>query len=366
MTRPAAQTLLEAVERDRFARHEDRLTEVLACALWTLPDLARWFITDAAGASAPSPGGIPKIRTQGLLGGNGQPDMEITYRSVSGPACILSEQKVDADLSQYQRAGYPGWVRDKLVLVAPDTEKYRRAPQFDAHISWLRIAQEMHRIAARRGQSAWREKALLPEEPSVLRFLHEVLSFIERQDVGVSGMDPIDGKVIDAYRRLESVRGTLLTFLRMIRADERIRALEPTPIGSAKHETYWWFSLERPDWPFLRSLDRDSVFEICLQPEVDFLDEEGTAPILSAGFSFFPENGAVPEVLIAPDSLVASALHGLGAKVGMRENRRQGKCAVPLPLAHIAATGGTLVNQAHHAAGWAVDALLRMSRISSP
>ena len=245
--------------------------------------------------------------------------MEITYRSVSGPACILSEQKVDADLSQYQRAGYPGWVRDKLVLVAPDTEKYRRAPQFDAHISWLRIAQEMHRIAARRGQSAWREKALLPEEPSVLRFLHEVLSFIERQDVGVSGMDPIDGKVIDAYRRLESVRGTLLTFLRMIRADERIRALEPTPIGSAKHETYWWFSLERPDWPFLRSLDRDSVFEICLQPEVDFLDEEGTAPILSAGFSFFPENGAVPEVLIAPDSLVASALHGLGAKVGMRE-----------------------------------------------
>jgi hypothetical protein len=164
----------------------------LACALWTLPDLARWFISDAAGASPPSPGGIPKIRTQGLLGGSGQPDMEITYRSVSGPACILSEQKADADLTQYQRAGYPGWVRDKLVLVAPDTGKYRRAPQFDAHISWLRIAQEMHRIAARRGQSAWREKALLPEEPSVLRFLHEVLSFIERQDVGVSGMDPID------------------------------------------------------------------------------------------------------------------------------------------------------------------------------
>jgi hypothetical protein len=241
--------------------------------------------------------------------------MEITYRSVSGPACILSEQKADADLTDYQLAGYPGWVRDKLVLVAPDTEKYRLATQFDSHISWLRIAQEMHRIAARRGQSAWREKALLPEEPSVLRFLHEVLSFIERQDVGVSGMDPIDGKVIDAYRRVESVRGTLLTFLRMIHADERIRALEPTAIGSAKHDTYWWFSLERPDWPFWKSLDCDSGFEICLQPEADFLDEEGTEPILSAGFSFYPANGTVPEVLVARDSVVATALKDLGAKI---------------------------------------------------
>jgi hypothetical protein len=366
MTRPAAKTLLEALERDRFARREDRLTEVLACALWTLPELAHWFISDAAGASAPSPGGILEIRTQGLLGGRGQPDLEITYCSVSGPACILSEQKVDADLTDYQLAGYPRWVRDKLVLVAPDVEKYRLAPHFDSHISWLRIAQEMHRIAARRGQSAWREKALLPEEPSVLRFLHEALSFIERQDVGVSAMDPIDGKVIDAYRRVEPVRGTLLTFIRMIHADERVRVLEPTAIGSAKHETCWWFSLERPDWPFLKSLDCDSGFEICLQPEADFLDEEGTEPLLSAGFSFYPEDGTVPEVLVAQDSPVARALKDLGAKVGMRENRKQGKCAVALPLSHVAATGGTLVNQAHHAAGWAVDVLTRMSRISSP
>jgi hypothetical protein len=73
--------------------------------------------------------------------------------------------------------------------------------------------------------------------------------------------------------------------------------------------------LERPDWPFLKSLEGDSGFEICLQPEADFLDEEGTEPILSAGFSFYPANGTVPEVLVARDSVVATALKDLGAKI---------------------------------------------------
>jgi hypothetical protein len=55
----------------------------------------------------------------------------------------------------------------------------------------------------------------------------------------------------------------------------------------------------------LKSLEGDSGFEICLQPEADFLDEEGTEPILSAGFSFYPANGTVPEVLVARSGLRA-------------------------------------------------------------
>lgn len=365
MARASAKTLLEAVERDRYGRREDRLTEVLACALATMPDLARWFITDGCDLPPPKAQSSLRIRTQGLLASSGRPDLEISYRTEPDrDICILSEQKVDANFTEYQRAGYPGWPRDRLVLVAPDLEKYREAIQF-RHITWLRIAAEMHRIGERYGQLTWREKALVLDEPSVLRFLHEALAFIERQDVGVSSMEPIDHAIVDAYQRMGEARSRLYAFFQMIRADERIQAFAPAPVSSANHDTYLWFGLQLPNWPFLTTLGPESEFEICLQPSADFLDEEGEQPVLYAGFSFYPTNGVAPDMLVSRDSLVARALADLGAKVGMRDNRKQGKCVVAFPLADIAKAGGTLLDQARHAAGSAAEILLQMSRITS-
>ncbi len=118
---PAASTLLEALDRFPHQRREDRLTEVFAHVLATVPSLARWFILEADAPHVPADDAQPEFFTQGALAGAGRPDMICRYQVADTPEWrkILSEHKIDAEFTDYQREGYANWDRDANVLVAP-------------------------------------------------------------------------------------------------------------------------------------------------------------------------------------------------------------------------------------------------------
>jgi len=117
--RAAARTTLEALERVSSGGREDRLTEMFAHVLMTVPELAVWLISFVKAAPLPAPDCQLKVFTQGALAGQGRPDLHTYYQDESGVSrLLLSEHKLGAELTDYQRAGYPGWVkRDGLLLI---------------------------------------------------------------------------------------------------------------------------------------------------------------------------------------------------------------------------------------------------------
>jgi hypothetical protein len=97
-----------------------------------LPELARWFI-ETAGAPTAAAADRPRVTTQSMLGGSGRPDMILDYRDEAGNSRrVLSEHKINADLTDLQRLAYVDWQADALVLVAPNAQVYRQAGVFHA------------------------------------------------------------------------------------------------------------------------------------------------------------------------------------------------------------------------------------------
>jgi hypothetical protein len=366
--RLAAPTLLEAVERYPEGRREDRLTEVFACALAGLEELACWFVEQAGNhADIPGPGPVPKfsVESQVTGSGEGRPDMRIRYTDVNDQQrVVLSEHKIDADLTNYQRLGYQGWQRDTLVLVAPLTgiESYRVIENcsFDTFISWLDIAVELDRIGALAGPQ-WRKTALEPDQPSRQRVLAETLAFIERQHVGVSLL-PIDEQLISTYSRWRETHTAMHAFLEQVRQDPRIQALEP---GTIKHDLgdQWWFPLNVP-WPYLVDrYDQQCGAVIALQPNSDWLDPPSADPMLYAGYWFV---GEPLNPTASAEHEIATALRATDAHVGLNpRNRKQGNCAATLLLTELLAEETTLTEQAHTAATWAAERIAAISRIGA-
>jgi hypothetical protein len=360
----AAETLLEALDRYPYGRREDRLTEVLATTLETLPELSAWLLETVDAPSA-KPGTRVEVSTQRSRAGSGRPDMFIDYSDAESRPCrVLSEHKLNAEPTGYQRQAYAQWEEcDKKVLIAP--ERYRDIDVFDKQVTWLEVALEVNRLGVQHGGSDWRKTALDPDQPSRLRLLLEALDHIARQDVGVSSMAAIDHNDIEAYARIHPVRETMRNFIEMVRDDPRVLALGPSEIQSERQETQWWFALEVPPPRYLATLDPECGAQIALQPRDDWLEDMRDEPVLYSGFYFAAPEERLPEVLCAQGSSVAAALREADVKVGLHPGHKQAKCAATCYLSDIPAMGGTLSEQAGYAAGWAAAALQAISRIDA-
>jgi hypothetical protein len=351
------------MERYPGWRAEDRLTEVFACALAGVDELALWFV-GKAGAAPPGPAPKFVIKTQVTRTGcGGRPDMAISYHDALDSEClILSEHKIDAVRTDFQIDQYADWDADKVVLVAPlsDIDAYG----FDNPISWLDVGLAMNKIGTDSSSAVWRDIALKPDSPSRLRVLEETLAFIERQRVGVL-LRPMTKDAIDNYELWPDTSKTMRTLLGTIR--EQLRAYKPnSPVKAWKENTQWSFGVGA-SWPYLNQLPFEQWAEVAIAPTDGWLDDgaRGKA-VLHAGFGFLVPNGQVPESMVAPGGIaVQLAAAPLAARVGHNpENRRHIVCAGLLYLDEL--DGETLAEQADTAAKWAEETIGAISRISDP
>jgi len=277
---------------------------------------------------------------------------------------ILSEHKIDARPTDYQTLGYPSWKRDALVLIAraADIARYDSGG-YSKCISWLDVALAMDRIANENAGPGWRTAALDPDAPSRLRVLLETLSFIERQNVGVCPLHPMNADDIDSYKRIRDTRFKMHTFLQIVHDHPAIKQLGTYSIKGEPDDS-WWFPVDTR-WPYLEDAHPDHGAEIALQPADAWLstEEQRDAPLLYAGFYFETLTGLIPEAMIKLDSPVATALRDAEAHVGLHPNRRQVKCAATLYLSDALRNGETLEHQAAAAAIWAATAINTISQI---
>lgn len=363
MPRPAAKSLVEAIGRDPLGRTEDRLTELLACCVEALPELARWFI-DESGGPRLAEGESATAMTQGGLIGLGRPDMSIHYQAESGASVTLySEQKIDANFTDAQKRGYPGFRAngEKIILVAPDEDRYRRAIQFDKHVSWSEIALQLTRLAESEAEPVadWRSMAVALRGSAALRFLYEALVFIW-ETARVPRTRQLDAAMVEEYGRLASTRETMRDLLDLIREDRKIQPLAATAIGSEQKNVHWYFTLEA-NCPLFDALGIDCGFEVGIQPQLDFFAEGGDVPTLSTGFACYPPDRRLPSLL--EDDAVAADLRDIGAQAAMRSANSQCKCIVLRPLSEVALSGETLQDQAAAAAAWAAAKIAAISNI---
>lgn len=352
------------MERYPAWRAEDRLTEVFACALASLDELAEWFVGKA---DAPAPGPTPNffIETQVTRrGASGRPDMAIHYDGEHRSHLVLSEHKINAERTDSQIGQYGDWNADRVVLVAPLSDI--DAWGFDNPISWLDVGCAMNEIGKASSSAAWRDIALKPDSLSRLRVLEETLAFIERQRVGVL-LRPMTKDAIDNYERWPESSKTMQTLLELIR--DQLRTYKPnTVVKPWKQNTCWSFGVDA-SWPYLDQLaPREQQWaEVVIDATDDWLDDGAKGkPLLRAGFGFLLSTGEVPESMVAPDGAVAVQLEAapLAARVGHNpENRGHIVCAGLLYLAEL--DGETLAQQADTATKWVEETIAAISRISN-
>lgn len=358
--RAAARTILEALDRFPYDRREDRLTEVFAYVLRTVPELTHWLIGCVDTLADPCRSEPAEIFTQGAIVGSGRPDLRVEYKDRGGEQrVLLSEHKINSPLTPFQRAGYPGWERDALILIVPDGAGYQQA-EFAGCLTWLDVAEALVKLGERPASEQWRAAAFKPQAPSSLRCLHELLRLLEIEDVGVNRMDAIDDAAVKAYARMADVRDMLETFLRLIARDERLQPA--TAVSSELNRTHWYFDVPSVTWPYLLEIDPEAAAEVALESTATWLAEPDERPILYAGFRFATPQRDLPQQLDSPS--MHRALRQIGAKIAIQPNRRQGKCVKTLSLTQVAAEGGTLPRQAQAAASFAVDALQQISSIA--
>ncbi len=362
---PAAKSILEALDRFPHGRREDRLTEVFAHVLEAVPPLAEWLVGCVEGLPVPSGTPHPKAFTQGALAGSGRPDLRLEYRDRAGNGkVLLSEHKITADPTELQRGGYPGWKRDALILIAPDLARYRESAHFDRCLTWLDVADKVVKLGYDAAGERWRDIAREPQARVGLRCLHELLTLLEKEDVGVSNMQAIDETTVSAYYNMASTREVLETFLHLVRRDERFQDAGTSEVYAANARTHWWYEVPNLSWPYLLDLDPEACAHVALEASATWLDEPAGEPVLYAGFYFGTPQLSLPEQLRRRESTVSTALRQINATVGLQTNRKQGKCVKTLPLSVLAQRGDTLPRQAQEAASWTLEALQQMALIA--
>jgi hypothetical protein len=274
---------------------------------------------------------------------------------------LYSEQKIDADFTDAQERGYFGFRGhgEKLILVAPDEDRYRRARQFDKHISWSEVALQLTRLAETEAKPCtdWRSMAVALRGSAALRFIYEALVFIW-ENARVSSTRPLDAAMVEEYGRLASTRETMRDLLGLIREDPRIQPLAANAMVSEQQRVHWYFTLEA-DCPLFDALGIDCAFEVAVQPQLDFFAEGGEVPTLSTGFACYPPDRQLPSLL--ESDAVAAELRDIGAQAAMRSANSQCNCIVLRPLSEIALTDETLQDQAASAAAWAAAKIAAIS-----
>lgn len=366
---PAAETILDALDRVPHVRREDRLTEVFAYVLRTVPELACWLVLRVGTIPAPRTKTIT-VCTQGSLSGSGRPDLLLEYVAADGRQVrLLSELKITAGLTSYQETGYAGWDKDAVVLIAPHDAKFGDAMSlFDGVVTWLEVAAKVDQLGSSLAEGRWRTAALNPAAPSCLRCLAELVTLLEREEVGVSSMSVIDEPTVEVYSKMAHAQSSLETFVRMINTNLRLEELVPDSTvvregrGSRGPGPNWFFVFDVA-WPFLTAIDPEAGAHVALESSGAWLEQGIDGPVMYAGFYFATPEGRLPEELRDPESAVSQAPSRAGALVVLEPHRKQAKCIKVLPLAEIAKRAGTITEQAEWAAAWAAQTVEQLVTI---
>lgn len=365
--RSAARTVLEALARFPSDRREDRLTELFAHVLHEVPELGRWLISSVGVAPIADACSRIEVFTQGAMAGEGRPDLQIYYRDESGQErCVLSEHKLDAELTEFQRAGYPGWERSGLLLIARDVQKYRGGgAAFDSYLTWLQVADEVDRLGVADAGAKWREIASVPEAPSRLRGLYELQLLLETLELGQGSMQALTEPIIDAYSQINSARSRLAAFLELVSKTHQLRDLGSertiTPYPKDNLKDTVWSAYVSVDWPLLRPIDRDYGSEVAIEPSAQWLTDEVDGAVMYAGFYFAISQGRLPHSLISSPEFNAG-LRNIDAAMAP-QNQHQAKCVKVLPLNAIAEHSTTLNSQVEFAANRAVEAFDELTAV---
>jgi len=362
----AARLLIDALERYPPSRPEDRLTEVFAALLAAVPDLAHRFTAKAFIAATGEQIDARDIHvlTQQPLSRQARPDMTISLTDqYNERRRLVCEHKISAAPTPAQLKEYVDRrPDDELIIIAPAAyDEFAGLPA----LTWQEVAMLVDRVGRDSGGRYWRERALAADACASQRLLAEALAFLERQNVGVSILDPFGTQDVVTFRHSRTALGKIEALFRALAADKALEALGPKGPGEARdpriagtHGTdpavSWYVHLDRR-WPALAGWEW-CVAEILVSPVDDWIGDPLSEPAIAAGFSFDARRQRWPEAL-GGDSELLGELEQREASVGRTDHGNVGRCVKTLYLSELAARGRTLSDQASWAARWCARAI---------
>lgn len=341
---------------------ENRLTEIFAEVLRSVPALGEWLVAEGArrlGDDRPPPvSDRYDVTSQvSFYGGAIRPDLEITPAGHPTHKMFV-ENKLTAAWTMAQHGGYP----ERTVGIVPwERRDDPRAPF--APLTWTDVAGQGHRIGRSWSGPDWRDHAL-PDTPSQYRLLHELLTYLERK-VGVVVPRPLDDSDVSLYAGAEASLARWSVLLDTIADGLR------TDPGVAKGPEKWQSDLQTPPhvvgrmlgldvdqaWPALsQSLDEQGRadvwlgFELVLAPQVSWLPELDPRPGLGVGLT----------LAVAPDwppglgegGRFADAAERAGFRRGTTARGRVGRFFRTRFLEDLVAEADTLDAQATTVVAW--------------
>lgn len=373
-------TLLDAADSYSWAREpENRLTEIFAVVLRASPELVAWLARRAfptateATAQAWTRGGYD-VDTQHVLPTRERPDLIIRFDGPEAPpGRVVCENKIGADWTAAQRAGYEGLApQDEVLLISP-AEVPRYATRF-ASVSWDQIARAIFEIgrdwAHTNGSTDWRADALRPDAPSQFRLLAELLRYLQRENLGAMVADPFTAVDVDTFARAEAALGRAEALIRLVSGAlgrDGIGKPQPWQTDGVRGSLSdgWSVTLGPANWPALDDFDLDwQLEELLLTRRITW--EPGPprdVPAFGVGVTISTEAGW-PEG-IAEGSPLRKAIDATdGIRAGTTFRGRRGRIFATCPLAAIAREDATLDQQAREVADWAEEQLQRIAQIA--
>ena len=194
---------LIAASETATERSENRLTEVLATVLD-----AHHPLSAALFARRGLDAGV-RVRyfTQVWLAPGCQPDMKGRSEDEHGAplAELWFENKKDSDfrpnqLEDYRdalalRAGNSG--SNGLVALVVDKDGAPESDDWEV-LTWQTLAEAADHLGREWKGGLWRERSLQPEAPAMWRLLHELVAYLEKEDLAV--IKPLDRHHVDVFR----------------------------------------------------------------------------------------------------------------------------------------------------------------------
>lgn len=363
----AAELLLRAVERYGVAHAEDRLTEIFATVLRLDRRLASWYCRNA-GIDLHAADTYDVV-TQVWLGPAGRVDMRLV---VSGAADrrirrVWSEHKVEADLRYSQLDSYAKATGDFGLAIVPDRREVPRDPRW-AKVTWTEVAMAARKIGRAASGARWRRTAVDPKATAGQRVLHEFVDYLERENLDVPNLDPVQHLDVIAYGRGQSAAEKVKTLF--FAASDRLSRVESLAEESrvepqARSGGRGWFVQYQQPGEWWRDLPGvDSAWgEFLIAPRDEWMmDTSFDEPAFGAGISFGrPPYGQIgwPAALAQEDWLKALTHEEIA--IGETDGGHVGRLFKTLYLSELMSKGADLDGQIEFLAGWAQRSIDRVA-----
>lgn len=377
-------TLLAAADaRLHASEPEDRLTEIFREVALTAPSLVAWLVAEAfdlseADAAAYCSYGDYVVDTQVVLPGGGKPDMAFRFLGDGGsPGRLYCENKIDARWTNWQQLGYPSVESpDRIIVMSPngrlpDRLPAEQAPKFVA-MRWVDLARAANAIGVEWGGRDWAVSAVRPDAHAEYRMLTELISYLEREDIGVTIPRPLTARDIEVLpevnpvvERWKQARELVVEELRRRERPARDPKKRWDPGAGGPKETLA-FSVTLRDgegwegsgWPALEALRAPAApawtwQELIVSPQARWMGQETPIVAVGIGLERLPKwNEAATDW-----TRLLEAATDAGAWVGPTDRKRIYRVLPWRPLADFASQGETLDEQVEVAVSWALSEL---------